>query len=203
MTKEIKNEEIKNEEVTSEVEESKQEVIITKDTEIATFSDHNTIKNINYETGEVSTMQKIDERNIMIKDPVTKKFSKKRLFPFYSTFDPQTQEEKINFYKKFVENDDIKTMSEHVGEKLSVVGVIREPYEKTDEDNGTFSYGVTVKLLDSEDNVWATSSKSVAIKTEEFEKLIGMCTFDNPWHIEILKKKSDISKYKYIDITLA
>lgn len=158
-------------------------------------------QNVNHETGAITIMQKIDDTLMLVKDE-NGKFRKMRIFPYYSSITPETQEQKINFYKMFVENDNVKNMSEHTDKVLDVVGVVREPYESIDENTGAISYGVTTKLLTKENIVFATSSKSVAMKTEDFQHLLGEPSEDNVWRIKIIKKKSEVSRYSYIDIVL-
>lgn len=102
------------------------------------------------------------------------KFVRKAKFMDYSSFKPESREDKI-WLMNLIENEDEngQGMKESVGQEIEVQNIILRKYDKIDEDTGEKIYGVLTYLITPERKAFVTSSKSVYFTITNIMKMFG------------------------------
>lgn len=109
-----------------------------------------------------------------IKKDENGKYSRQAKYTNYSSIQAETKEDKIWLFNLLEgESESVKGMKDHVGEAFDIHNVITNSYDFIDEDTGEITHGVLTYLLDSDNNAYVTSSKSVYFTVDRIMKLFG------------------------------
>ena len=91
-------------------------------------------------------------------------------------------------------------MKDHVGKTIEVANIITRPYDKINEENGEFEYGVLTYLLTPSNEAYVTSAKSVYFSIVNAMKVFGEPT-DTEWeNLQILIGKEKMANGDAIKI---
>lgn len=132
---------------------------------------------VNQETGEILPTEKVineteDYKIIQLEDG---SFKKNMKYKEFSSFVPETKEEKIELYKVFNDSDDelVTPLRNAVNKEITIAHVFTSPYQSFDETTGVVTDGVTTTIKDVNGQYFATSSKSVYHKVASLLKAFG------------------------------
>lgn len=138
----------------------------------------NELQTVNQETGEIIAQDTIineTEDFIVIKDKEGK-FKRKAKFHDYSSFTPESREDKL-WLLKLIDSDESSgigmALSEHVGKEIEIEDVIFKKYDKVDENTGELLYGVLTYLITPDRKAYVTSSKSVYFTLDNMMQVLG------------------------------
>lgn len=139
-----------------------------------------TNKIVNQETGEIINQVAIQEKIVeetdqyVVKQLPSGEFKKEMKYQQYFSHVPETQEEQIELYNLFndEDNDSVIPLSRMVKEEIGIDRVYQRPYQSFDEKTGVNTNGVTTYIKDG-DTYYATSSKTVYHKLREMFQAFG------------------------------
>lgn len=149
--------------------------------------------NVSYETEEYVVSQGVD-----------RKFSRKAKYKSYSSIKAESRADKL-WLLNILEGDEEmgNGLKSNVGKELEIQNIILRPYDRINENDGSFEYGVLTYLITPEKEVYVTSAKAVYFSITRIMELFG--TPDSPdWEnikIKVLKEKmqnGDAIKIKMI-----
>ena len=125
----------------------------------------NEIMNVNEQTGEIITNEVIvneTEEFRIVKLP-NGKFRKDMKYKNYMTRIPETEEEQIELYKVFNDNDTelVTPLGNMIDKEISIAHFFTTSYDSFDEETGNLKAGVVTTIQDVDGSYYVTSSKSV------------------------------------------
>lgn len=146
-------------------------------------------------TGSNSLEQVVQETpNFTILQLPNGKYKKMMKYEKYFSKVPETEEEQLTLFKVFNADQDsglVTSLSDVVGKEFHIEQVFFNPYQSFDEENGTFSNGVTTTMLSTDGEFFATSSKSVYYTLHNIFEAFGYPNTENykPVKVEVTSKK--------------
>lgn len=140
-------------------------------------------KNFDIETGEILLNERVvneteEYKIVQLEDGTFKKNMKyKNIF----TRQAETEEEKIELFKVFNDNDSnlVTPLSNLVGKQISIAHFFTQPYQAFDEKTGVINEGVTTTIQDTEGAYYVTSSKSVYYSVLNIMQSFGFPNSEN------------------------
>src|SRR5699024_719274 len=90
-------------------------------------------------------------------------FKKNMKYKQYHSFVPETEEDTIELYKVFndEQSDLVTPLKNMVNKEIVIKNLFMNPYQSFDEKTGNVTNGISTTIQDLDGNYYATSSKSV------------------------------------------
>lgn len=163
---------------------------MTKQNELVTYTDTDSVENVNMTTGEIVPTEIVvqetaDYKIVKLADG---SFKKNMKYKQYFSRTAETEEDQIELYKVFNDSESglVTPLKNMVGKEIVIKHVFIQPYESFDEKTGTLTDGVTTTIEDTEGNYYATSSKSVYYTIFNIMQTFGYPTDENYKPVKVM-----------------